>query len=111
MVHIQNSPVSATAVVSTLRFKNVAYKTISFTPADRVSLPEPPEGRHFSWISEHGLEESPHDHEEEYMQYCEYFIICVMLILQLTQHHCGIKVDHNRKCNNYKVIAVELAGP
>lgn len=69
VVHIQNSSVSAAAVMSTLRFKNITYKAVSLASAYWISLPKPPKGRNFSWICEHGLKESPHDHEEENMKY------------------------------------------
>ena len=69
MVHVQNTSISVAAVMSALWFEYIADKAISFASADGVALSESPERRDFAWICEYSLEESPHDHREQNMEY------------------------------------------
>ena len=69
MVHVQNASVATGAMMASFRFEDVAHEAISTPLILRIAKMKAPEHWNLAWIGSHCLDEGPHHHNEDYVEY------------------------------------------
>ena len=68
VVHVEDAPIAARAVMAPFGFEYVAHQTVSTALILRIAQVEAPEDWNLTWVRCHRLDEWPDEHYEEYVE-------------------------------------------